>query len=88
MNEFIGNFFNGDQDITSVPIANISMLEDSFWCLKNVPMMDILELFNKEKAKTIFASIDKIIAFAHVSQSIGNYLVRDDSLYPILSTFC
>ena len=51
-------------------------------------MIDILKLIDNEKAKKIFTSIDKIVALAHVSQSMGNYFARDDFLDPALSTVC
>ena len=89
MHDLMTNLIDGTQDITSIPETTISKLgEIIFECLKNVPMIDILKLIDNEKAKKIFTSIDKIVALAHVSQSMGNYFARDDSLDPALSTVC
>ena len=88
MHDLMTNLIDGSQGITSIPKPTISKLENIFECLKDVPMIDILKLVDKEKAKKIFTSIDKIVALAHVSQSMGNYFARDDSLDPALSTVC
>ena len=88
MHDLMANLIDGSQDITSLPETRISRLGEIFECLKNVPMIDILKLIDNEKAKKIFTSIDKIVALAHVSQSMGNYFARDDSLDPALSTVC
>ena len=51
-------------------------------------MIDILKLIDSEKAEKICTTIDKIVALAHLSQSMGNYFARDDSLDPALSIVC
>ena len=51
-------------------------------------MIDILKLVDSEKAQKIFSSIDKIVALAHVSQSMSDYFARDDGIDPALSTVC
>ena len=88
MHDLMTNLIDRTQDITSVSKTSISKLEDIFECLKDVPIIDILKLIDNEKAKKIFVSIEKIVALAHVSQSMGNYFARDDSLDPALSTVC
>ena len=56
--------------------------------MSEIPLLDILKLIDTEKAQKIFSTIDKIVALAHVSQSMGNYFARDDALEPALSTVC
>ena len=61
---------------------------DVFESLKEIPIIDLISMINKERAQKVFSSIDKIVALAHVSQSMGNYFARDDSLDPALSIVC
>ena len=56
--------------------------------LKGIPMLDILKLIDNGKSQKWFSTIDKIVALAHVSQSMGNYFARDDALEPALSVVC
>ena len=55
---------------------------------KRRPFDDILKFIDQEKAQKILLTLDKIVALAHVSQSMGNYFARDDSLEPALSIVC
>ena len=88
MHDLMKTLIDGKQNISSLPKTVISKLGDIFECLKDIPTLDILKLINKEKAEKIFNSIDKIVALAHVSQSMGSYFARDDSLEPALSIVC
>ena len=88
MDDLMANFINGDQDITLLLKTTISKLVDTFECLKHIPMLDILKLICNKKAKKIFVPIDKIFAFAHVSQSMDNYFAQDDNPRSALSTVC
>ena len=63
-------------------------LGDIFECLKDFPLMDVLKLVDNVKAHNFFAAIDKIVSLAHVSQSMGNYFARDESLDPALCIIC
>ena len=78
----------GKKDISSLPKNVCTKIRDIFECLTEIPLLDILKLIDTEKAKKIFNTIDKIVALAHVSQSMGNYFARDDALDPALSTVC
>ena len=78
----------GKKDISSLPKNVCTKICDIFECLTEIPLLDILKLIDTEKAQKIFNTIDKIVALAHVSQSMGNYFARDDSLEPALSTVC
>ena len=71
---------DGKRSISSVPKTVRRKIEEIFECLKDIPMLDILKLIDNEKAQKLFNTIDKIVALAHVSQSMGNYFARDDAL--------
>ena len=88
MHDLMKNLLCGKRDITSLPKTIKTKLTDIFDCLKDIPIIELINTINKEKAQKIFSSIDKIVALAHVSQSIGNYFARDDSLDPALSIVC
>ena len=88
MHDLMKTLIDGKQNISSLPKTVSSKLGNIFECLKDIPMLDILRLINHEKAQKIFHSIYKIVALAHVSQSMGNYFARDDSLEPALSIVC
>ena len=88
MHDLMKCLLDGKQDIKSLPKATYSKLGDIFKCLKGIPLLDVLKLIDSENAHKIVSSIDKIVALAHVSQSMGNYFARDDSLDPSLSIVC
>ena len=88
MHDLLSHFLNGKQDTKSLHKSTLARLGDIFECLKDIPVIDILKLIDREKAEKISSSIDKIVALAHFSQSMGNYFARDDSLDPALSTVC
>ena len=71
MHDLMKTLIDGKQNISSLPKTVSSELGDIFECLKDIPMLDILRLINHEKAQKIFHSIDKIVALAHVSQSMA-----------------
>ena len=79
---------NGEQKIDSLHKSVHAKLGDIFECLKDVPIIEVLQLIDKKKAQKICLSLDKISALAHLSQSMGNYFARDDSLDPALSIVC
>ena len=81
-------FVDGEQRVEELPKRVHTQLKDFFECLNNVPILDILKLIDSAKAEKIFSTLEKIIALAHVSQSMGNYFARDDALDPALSTVC
>ena len=88
MHDLIKNLLNGKRDISSLPKTITAKLGDIFKCLDEIPVIDLLYLINKKTAQKICSSIDKIVALAHVSQSMGDYFARDDSLDPALSIVC
>ena len=88
VHDLMKNLLDGEQNLDDLPKAVKSQLSDIFECLKKIPMLDILKLIDKTKAEKIFSALDKIVALAHVSQSMGNYFARDDALDPALSTVC
>ena len=88
MHDLMKHLLDGKQEISSLPKSITGKLEDIFGCLKNTPLIEILKLIDSEKAQKLFACIDKIVALAHVSQSMGNYFARDDAIDPALSTVC
>ena len=71
-----------------MPKSIRAKLRDIFECLKEIPMIGILKFIDNEKAQKNFSTIDRIAALAHVSQSMGKYFARDDSLDPALSVVC
>ena len=83
MHDLMKNLIEGNQEISSLSKSVTSKLGKIFKCLKDIPIIE-----NKEKAQKIISSIDKIVALAHVSQSMGNYFARDDSLDPALNVVC
>ena len=88
LHDLTKNFLTGKQDINSLHKSSLARLGDIFECLKNIPLIDILKLIDREKAEKICSAMDKIGALAHFSQSMGNYFARDDSLDPALSIAC
>ena len=88
MHDLIKNSLNGKRDISSLHKTITAKLGDIFKCLDEIPVIDLLYLINKKTAQKICSSIDKIVALAHVSQSMGDYFARDDSLDPALSIVC
>lgn len=88
MHDLMKYLLDGKQQINSLPKSINVKLKDIFECLKGIPIIDILKLIDNEKAQKIFSSIDKIVALAHVSQSISNYFARDEAIDPALSTVC
>ena len=88
MHDLMKVLIEGKKDISSLPKNVCTKMGDIFECLTEIPLLDILKLIDTEKAQKIFNTIDKIVALAHVSQSMGNYFARDDSLEPALSTVC
>ena len=88
LHDLMKGLLDGEQQIDDLPKAVQKKLTNSFECLNKVPIMDILKLIDDDKAKKLFLSIEKIVALAHVSQSMGNYFARDDALDPALSTVC
>ena len=79
---------DGDQELNELPKALQKKLDDIFECLSKVPIIRILKLINSAKAEKICTSLEKIVALAHVSQSMGDYFARDDALDPALNTVC
>ena len=79
---------DGEQKLSSLHKSVHAKLGDIFECLKDIPIIDILKLIDSKKAGKICSSLDKITALAHLSQSMGNYFARDDSLDPALSIVC
>ena len=88
IHDLVKNLIDGKKDITSLPKSIRAKLRDIFECLKEIPMIGILKFIDNKKAQKIFSTIDRIAALAHVSQSMGNYFARDDSLDPALSVVC
>ena len=88
MHDLMSMLIKGKQSVSAIHKSVILKLGDIFECLKDVPLIEILRLIDKEKAQKILLIIDKIVALAHVSQSMGNYFARDDSLEPALSVVC
>ena len=88
MHDLMKELLNGEQELNELPKAVQIKLTDIFECLEKVPMIGILKLINKAKAEKICESLEKIVALAHVSQSMGDYFARDDALDPALSTVC
>ena len=88
MHDLTKILLEGKQKIKSLPKQCQTKVADIFECLKDIPLIDILKVIDNEKAHKIFSLIDKITALAHVSQSIGDYFARDDSLDPALSIVC
>ena len=82
MHDLMKNLIGGDKEISSLSKSETSKLRKIFACLKDIPLIEVVNMFNREKAQKIISSIDKIVALAHVSQSMGNYFVRDDSVDP------
>ena len=56
--------------------------------LEHVPPLKLIEFVNQEKAKNIRKAIKKIKSLAHFSQSMTDYLARDDALEPALAVIC
>ena len=48
IHDLMTNFINGDKDITSLLKTTISILVDIFECLKNIHILDILELIRNK----------------------------------------
>ena len=48
IDDLMTNFINGDKDITSLLKTTISILVDIFECLKNIHILDILELIRNK----------------------------------------
>ena len=88
MHDLMKNLLDGKREVTSLPKTVKVKLGNIFECLNDIPLIDLLNIINKERAQKICTSIDKIVALAHVSQSMGNYFARDDSLDPALSIVC
>ena len=88
MHDLMKILITGEQKLGSLHKSIRSKLGDIFECLKDIPIIDILRLVDAQKAEKICTTIDKIAALAHLSQSMGNYFARDDSLDPALSTVC
>ena len=82
------SLLDGGNRIEELPKQVQRKLSENFECLSDVPVIDLLKLINADKAKKVFLSVEKIVALAHVSQSMGNYFARDDALDPALSTVC
>ena len=78
MHDLMKNLLDGKRDITPLPKTVSGILGNIFECLKDISVIDMLKMIDNEKAQKIFSSIDKIVALAHVSQSMGNYFARDD----------
>ena len=78
----------GKRELNSLPKTISDKLGDIFECLKEIPLLEILKFIDNEKATKILSALDKIVSLAHVSQSMGNYFARDDSLDPALSIVC
>ena len=78
----------GKQKFSSLPKPVQTKVANILECLKDLPLIDILKIIDYEKANKILSLIDKITALAHLSQSMGNYFARDDSLDPALSIVC
>ena len=88
MHDLMKGLLDGEQKIDDLPKTVKKKLSDKFECLSKVPIIDTLRLINADKAKKLVSSIEKFVALAHVSQSMGNYFARDDALDPALSTVC
>ena len=88
MHDLMKILITGEQKLGSLHKTIRSKLGDIFECLKDIPIIDIPRLIDAKKAEEICSTIDKIAALAHLSQSMGNYFARDDSLDPALSTVC
>ena len=56
--------------------------------LEHVPPLKLIEFVNQEKANKIRKAIKKISSLAHFSQSMTDYLARDDALEPALAVIC
>ena len=89
MHDLMSILIKGKQSASSsIPKTVIAKLVDIFECIREVPLINALKLIDQEKAQKILLTLDKIVALAHVSQSMGNYFARDDSLEPALSIVC
>ena len=78
---------DGKGDLNSLSNTVRAKLGEFFECLKDIPLIHVLKLIDNVKAHKICSTLDKIVS-SHVSQSMGNYFARDDSLDPALSTVC
>ena len=56
--------------------------------LEHVPPLKLIEFVNQGKANKIRTAIKKISSLAHFSQSMTDYLARDDALEPALAVMC
>ena len=89
MHDLMTNLLKGQGEINELPKLVKVKLGNTFECLNDIPsFIDILKLVNAKRAKKILNSIEKLVGLAHFSQSMGNYLARDDALDPALSTVC
>ena len=88
MHDVMKTLLEGERDLNSLPKKVRTKLGNMFECLKEVLLLEILKFIDSEKAHKILSSLDKIVSLAHVSQSMGNYFARDDSLDPALSIVC
>ena len=85
MHDLTKIILEGKQKFSSLPKPVQTKVANILECLKDLPLIDILKIIDDEKANKILSLIDKITALAHLSQSMGNYFARDDSLDPALS---
>ena len=88
MHDLMKTLLEGKRELNSLPKTISDKLGDIFECLKEIPLLEILKFIDNEKATKILSALDKIVSLAHVSQSMGNYFARDDSLDPALSIVC
>ena len=56
--------------------------------LEKVPLIKLIEFFNRGKAAKMRKIISKISSLAHFSQSMADYFARDDALEPALAVVC
>ena len=88
MHDLMKALIDGKKDVKSLPKSVCAKLSDFFECLKDIPILDVLKLIDDKKAQKILATLDKIVSLANLSQSMGNYFARDDSLDPALCVVC
>lgn len=88
MHDLTKIILEGKQKVSSFPKPVQTKVANILECLKDLPLIDILKIIDHEKADKVLSLIDKITALAHLSQSMGNYFARDDSLDPALSIVC
>ena len=88
MHDLMKSLLEGKRKLNALPKTTRDRLGNIFECLKEIPLLEILKFIDNAKATKILSALDKIVSLANLSQSMGNYFARDDSLDPALSVVC